>query len=258
MNDIYYEALKDSNRNVFAELQKDSRCKLHFHRAYEFSYILAGQDFYTIEGENVVADADCIVYIHKFYRHKSKSEEPIRKYVIAVPDNFSCDLSAFLENSPPPTLLCDKEFNKTLLPYFEQIMNTPSVPPDLLTNGLVNVIIGNLNSHYGAVEVKKEEKSVSLIVDILCYIDRHAADGLSLDSVAKHFGYNPSYFSRLFSKCVGMPFNEYINLAKLNLFDKLSKNKNSQSITELIYASGFQSTSTFYRVYEKRKLTRGY
>ena len=41
MNDIFYEALKDSNKNVYAQLQLDARCKLHFHRAYEFAYAYA-------------------------------------------------------------------------------------------------------------------------------------------------------------------------------------------------------------------------
>ena len=258
VNDIFYEALKDSNKNVYAQLQLDARCKLHFHRAYEFAYALSGQTFYSVEGDEFTVESDNIVYIHKFYRHISRNLTPNQRYVIAVPDNFSYDLSSFLEKSPPPSLMRDKEFNRTLRPYFEQILNTSPDTPDLLTNGLLNVIIGHLNAHYGTVNVKKEDKNVSLIVEILCYIDKHAADGLTLDGVAQHFGYNSSYFSRLFSKCVGMPFNEYVNLAKLNLFDKLSKSKDHKSITELIYASGFQSTATFYRVYEKRRLARGY
>ena len=42
MREIYYEAQKDNTRRLFAEEQMEYDCKMHFHRAFELSYVLEG------------------------------------------------------------------------------------------------------------------------------------------------------------------------------------------------------------------------
>ena len=43
MKDIFYEAIKDSRKTIFAEFQKYNTTRLHFHRAFELLYIIEGQ-----------------------------------------------------------------------------------------------------------------------------------------------------------------------------------------------------------------------
>lgn len=51
--------------------------------------------------------------------------------------------------------------------------------------------------------------------DILRYIDDHIGRRLSLEEVARAFGYHPAYFSSLFSKTMGMNFSRYVMNRKI-------------------------------------------
>ena len=68
-----------------------------------------------------------------------------------------------------------------------------------------------------------KSKNVSVIADILNYIDKHLGEPLHLSEIAGAFGYNPSYFSRMFNRCVGVSLNQYINFARLDRYMLLEK-----------------------------------
>ena len=54
MQNVFYEARKDTRGKLFAELQKQYPGRLHFHRAFEIAYILEGAANYTVENESFV------------------------------------------------------------------------------------------------------------------------------------------------------------------------------------------------------------
>ena len=253
MKDIFYEALKDTRTKVFAEIQLAYTCRLHFHRAFELAYIAEGQAIYDIEEKRFVADTDHIVFAHCYYRHRCFDNIPHKKIVIAIPENLSHDITALFSSSTLPSLLTDKELNKVLLPYFKALIEADENVPEILIKGYVNIIFGTLAARYKNVSLTPTNKNISIIVDILKYIDDHAAEAITLDSVAASFGYNKSYFSRLFNNHVGTSLSDYVNFVRLNRFEENAKANRDKSITEQIFEAGFQSVATFYRVKEQRR-----
>ena len=252
MNDVYYESIKDTNGKLYAEIQNEYFGRDHFHRAYEIAYIFDGNSRYIIDGENIWADTDNIVFAHCYYRHRSLDTNRCRKYVIAIPENLSRDVSSLLKNTTLPALMPDKEFNKLLLPYFKALTETNSDTSEIILKGYINLIFGFLAKHYESRSISPKSKDVSIMIDILNYIDMHIEERLSLEDIAKNFGYNKSYFSRFFNKYVGISLSDYINFARLNRFEYLSRECPDKSITELVYKSGFQSLATFYRTRSAR------
>lgn len=253
MKDIFYESNKDKSSDIFAEKQKEFGGRFHFHRAFELAYITDGRARYLIEDENFIAEKDHIVFAHCYYRHKSYDDIKHNKYVIAVPEKLSRDVASLFEESTLPTLLADTEFNKTLLPFFEKLTNECSDMPRILSKGYANIIFGSLSQHYNSISVKPKNKNVLIIADILEYIDDHFRDKITLESLAATFGYNKTYFSRLFNQHIGMSVNNYINMVRLDRFEKLSADSKSENITELVFDCGFSSLATFYRVREVRR-----
>lgn len=248
MDTIFYESLKDTDHNVYAAEQVPSPCRLHFHRAFEINYVISGNADTEVEYKRFVAQTDDIVFIHRYYLHKSYDTHDHLKYVIAVPDHYSADFKEYFENETLPCLLTDKEFNKTLLPYIEKLVKHQNSLPQIVTMGFLNVIFGYLKAHYNAEKIHVNSKNVSIIVDILNYIDRHCHENLSLETLAKKFGYNKTYFSRLFNEHVGMPVKAYINNARLIRLAELQKKYPDANVTELALDAGFQSLATFYRI----------
>lgn len=252
MKSIFYEALKDSADTVFAEEQIAYNGRLHFHRAFEIAYITEGKAEYKVEDAFFVAEAGDIVFANCYYRHTSSDKIPHKKHVIAVSERLTRDIAKLFENKTLPALLSDKEFNKTLLPCFEALVRNKENMLKITAKGYVNVIFGSVASHYDMVEAKRPSKSVSVIAEILQFVDDHYTEPLSLEDISVHFGYNKTYFSRVFNRYIGMSLANYVNNVRYDHFEQMRKNNPDANITNLVFECGFSSLATFYRIRNQR------
>ena len=87
------------------------------------------------------------------------------------------------------------------------------------------------------------------ISKILLYIHDNFSDDISLASVSKHFGYNPSYLSHLFKSCFNLGITRYINILRLKSAVTLLKDK-KHGTSFCALESGFKSLRTFYRIFK--------
>lgn len=87
--------------------------------------------------------------------------------------------------------------------------------------------------------------------EIFAFIEDNYTGECSLEDAARQIGMNYSYISRDFKKTVGMCFNEYVNLLRLNKASYLLRNT-KLSVTECALESGFRSTHTFNRNFKDR------
>lgn len=78
-----------------------------------------------------------------------------------------------------------------------------------------------LATHYAMVPISRKNKKMTLISDILAYIDAHCTEQITLESLSREFGYNKSYFSRLFNGYIGTSLSNYVNFVKLNRYEEL-------------------------------------
>lgn len=251
MKRIFYESFKDTSGLIYAEKQKEISGRIHFHRAFELAYILDGVAMYNVEGEKLRAEAGDIVFVHCCYSHQSLPEPAHTKYVIAVPENITSDVAELFAESTLSTVLSDKEFNRTLLGYFESLVNGKNLK--IAEKGYANVIFGSLANHYERISVKQKNKNIFLIEDILDYIDAHCTEAITLESISEHFGYNKTYFSRLFNNHITVSLSNYINMVRYNKFEALVKENRNANITDLAFKCGFTSMSTFYRIRKEMK-----
>ena len=151
MKRIFYESFKDTSGLIYAEKQKEISGRIHFHRAFELAYILDGVATYNVEGEKLRAEAGDIVFVHCCYSHQSLMEPAHNKYVIAVPENITSDVAELFAESTLSTVLSDKEFNRTLLGYFESLVNGKNLK--IAEKGYANVIFGSLANHYERISI---------------------------------------------------------------------------------------------------------
>jgi AraC-like DNA-binding protein len=81
-------------------------------------------------------------------------------------------------------------------------------------------------------------------------IDRRFADNLHIDEVAHELGVSRSYLSHLCSRCLGLPFTDYLTGKRVAELKRLLGDS-ALSITEAIFAAGFQSISQANRVFRR-------
>jgi YesN/AraC family two-component response regulator len=82
------------------------------------------------------------------------------------------------------------------------------------------------------------------------YIELHSSEELSLTKVAKAVNINANYLSEEFKQVTGVNFVEYVAHTRFKIACALLRNPKIR-ISEIAFASGFQSLSQFNRIFKK-------
>ncbi|MBR4502240.1 MAG: helix-turn-helix domain-containing protein [Clostridia bacterium] len=78
------------------------------------------------------------------------------------------------------------------------------------------------------------------------------ADDLSQSTMSKMAGISRDYFSRVFRDVTGMNYSKWLNMIRLEKATELLADK-ERTLTEIAMLSGFQSISSFNRVFREEK-----
>ena len=92
------------------------------------------------------------------------------------------------------------------------------------------------------------DQAWSYIRRICSYIAEHSSEDITESEVAASVGLSTHYFSRLFKKYLQMSFPTYLSAVRVKTAIRLLADENL-SITDCAFQSGFQSTTTFNRVF---------
>ena len=93
--------------------------------------------------------------------------------------------------------------------------------------------------------------------EFLQFIRENCNKQLTLSELSRMCFYNPSYFSRMFTKHYGITLTDFIQNSRFDLACKLLENP-ELSTDEIAVKSGFGSKSTLYKIFrEKTGLTPG-
>lgn len=245
----YFEDYNKRKHKILCNKIAIMGCQTHFHGEMELSFLLSGSHELTVNNETRILNKGDICFCNPYelhqYQPKSKGEHillTIRPFEYAP---FSNAIKYSL-----PNFLEDKEFNLKILELLEEIIATQDHLNTMERLGYIGLILGRILHHYGYSNNNTNIKDN--FGEILLYIDNNYRNPLTRDSVAKRFGYSPTYFSRIFSENFHCSFTEYIN--NLRYEKALAEISTSQkNKTEIILSNGFNNIQSFYRLNRKRK-----
>lgn len=86
---------------------------------------------------------------------------------------------------------------------------------------------------------------------LMCYVQKHFQDSLSLDLIAKELNVSKYYLSHVLSKRLHTTLPSYINEFRINHALNLI-HLGSSNITEIWTESGFESQRTFNRIFQNK------
>ena len=98
--------------------------------------------------------------------------------------------------------------------------------------------------------VRHENSEPPAITKAKKFIQEHQSDEISLGDVASAVNTSTFYFCKMFKKSTGINFTEYLARVRVEKAKNLLLNPNSR-ISEVAFASGFQSLSHFNRVFRR-------
>lgn len=94
------------------------------------------------------------------------------------------------------------------------------------------------------------EQEMNAAVRFTDHIEAHYQENVTLNSVAEHFRYSPSYFSRLFKASLGVNFHSYLNFVRVShAAEQLASGH--MNLTECAFHNGFPNTKSFITTFKR-------
>lgn len=223
---------------------------LHFHSHIEVYLIRSGEIEVLINNKRKVLGSGELCFSFGYDAHGYRTVgDAVADYLI-VPINCCNDFLPLLTNKHVRyPFINDPKTYQTVADAFEQLFAADK--NELLERGYAYVILGTILDKISSDEVTSQVSiSSGFWAEILIYISTHFRENLTLSSVAKEFGYHPSYFSRSFQQTFGIHFIEYLTMLRLREVVLLLQSQ-TKSVTECAYESGFGSMRSFYRAFNE-------
>lgn len=250
---ILVEDIKNSREKLLIRKKKLHDYDLHWHDCFEIELILDGTATQTLNGEKYVLNPGDIYLLNPTDFH-SVSCENAEVYNLMFGDGILDDefVQKILRIDRNMLFhLDDNEFinAKTLIGQmvdeFEKDENYSDTYIKNLLECLFIIILRKCDFNFDTTP----DERVFGIQKALLFIHSRFRENPAMSQVAEIAGFNHNYFSSLFHSATGKTYKEYLNNLKLKHAKKLILSSNI-SVTEVCFASGFNSLTNFLRAFK--------
>ena len=232
--------------------KKEFDYPIHIHDVLELNFVANAAGARRVVGDSseVIDNLDLVLITspdleHVWEQYECKSED-IHEVTVQFRLNFDLDTSSFRFSS-----------YKSIYDMLIRAQRGLAFPPEaimLVYHRLAELSKFNdarelASSSFAKVEVVSESKR---ILKVKNYIDEHYKDDLSLEQLADLVGMTPTAFSRYFKQRTAKNISEYIVDIRLGHAARLLVDT-SDSVSEICWATGFNTLSNFNRLFRKRK-----
>jgi len=105
---------------------------------------------------------------------------------------------------------------------------------------------------YSPQERNRHLNRLSRLENVFRYVEENYHSNISLEEISKVANFSVYYFTRFFKEATGVTFGKYINNYRVEKAAQLLKDTDD-TITEVVFKSGFGSIKTFNRVFKQIK-----
>jgi len=210
----------------------------HIHECFELITVCSGQMQVRIDGRTESLQAGESVLIFPHQTHSMESGECRHHLCIFSPKLVSAYVARHAGAIP--------QSNRLILPpeLLAQVLKMDETDGLLAKKGLLYLVCDAFEK--GREYLPRSEKASGLIGHVFLYIEKNYKDKCDLRGLAATLGYDYAYLSRYFKKTVGMGFNTYVNIYRLEHACFLLEN-GVGSILECAEECGYPSIRSFNR-----------
>lgn len=253
---MYYEKQADDAKHLlFVRYDKNYHFAYpslpHFHNSVELYVVARGTHDINIGGERRRVREGEIAFVDRFTPHASgwqgEDEETVVYVVVASVDFF--EGVSWLEKHTLPAFTEKHEGFERILDFVTLAHNAGDLNEDA-RRGFVTMLLGLLKDYCGTVP-RTGDKHTRVLMEVMRYINEHFCEAISLASLSERFGYEKTYFSRLFNRTMNMNLREYLNRTRIFAVSRMRAENPQLPLCKLYPACGFENENTFYRAYRK-------
>ena len=260
LNNIRYEhrsSLLSMREHTVGGTPGKLACAPHLHRDLELVYMIEGQSVGYADTVRCEIDTGDIflTFPNQIHFYESHMQENYMIFIFS-PDllpEFSEMLTMAIPKSP---LLKGAGTSPEVRRLLSALMESKS----LLNTGAEDSYLRNLNRGYllslfSLLLPQMDLEQIALnesgaLRAIVSFCTRNFSENLSLSLLEERLHLNKYYISHLFSKKLGLRFNDYINSLRVSEACRYLLNSN-ESITEISEHVGFNTQRTFNRAFIK-------
>lgn len=96
----------------------------------------------------------------------------------------------------------------------------------------------------------KSRDTLEMLQRVFAYVEEHFREPVTLGGVARHMGFSPHYFTKLFKRSTGMTFISFLNEYRISQAKWMLLNEEAP-MSEVAEASGFGSVKTFHHLFKE-------
>ena len=252
--------------------KKEFDFPIHQHEIFELNFVAGASGCRRVVGDSteVIGDLDLVLITspdleHVWEQYECKTDD-IHEVTVQFRLDFEAPTSPFKTN-PYKTiyrmLIRAKRGlafpTKAILLVYHRIVRLSTIEEGFLAVQELFSILYELSkfddarelatSAFAKVEVDSDSRR---ILKVKNYIDDHSKGDMSLEQLANHVGMTPAAFSRYFKLRTGKNLSEYIVDIRLGHAARLLVDT-TDSVSEICWATGFNTLSNFNRLFHKRK-----
>ncbi|HRP32375.1 MAG TPA: AraC family transcriptional regulator [Agriterribacter sp.] len=267
----HYKPIPSESKLFKVEFQKTSKefyYPWHYHAELELTYILSGQGVrYVGNSIENFYDEELVLLgsnLPHSWNTTADQEQPVNAIVIYLKEDFFDknwmhsiefegirNLSALMSKG----IKVDNKVASELKQKFYDLLNASPFEKLMILLQVLEYLSHNQEYRFLCQQeftCDFDDTDKTRINAVYNYIQTHYQNQVSLADIASKLNMSEEYFSRYFSKTMKKPFFEFLNEYKINRACKLLIETDKQ-ISEICYASGFESIPFFYRQFKKFK-----
>ena len=243
-----YEHQRDDMLTTTCWRKRNDFCAPHFHSSIELVYTLSGCLSATVDGQIIELTEGQLLLNSSYTIHSYSTERDAETVIVIIPLPFVPTLQrklaqhAFASHVYEDT---DGELRRLLTMMHDHWEDSC----EATRKGYSYLLLGLLIDRVGLVEARGSENT-GLIKDILIYLQQHYTGDISMQQLARHFGYSKSRFSHLFNEQLGCTLAEYVNSLRCQHASQLLLETN-QPVMDIALQVGFECVRTFYRAFKR-------
>lgn len=231
----------------------------HLHEVVEIVILQRGYLNMTVNGIPYLLQPNDAVTIFPGMTHSyaGASEDAAGLFVGFLPEVIDEYYTAMISRWPVNPVQRiredDRELNEAIRKLNEFSADGASHP---LVPAYIHVLVACLFANLELVPAEDLYKN-SFMYKVMQYVQTHAKESLTLDSVAEAMGVSRSHLSHLFSQQLKINFRKFLNTIRIENACLMLQEK-EKSVKEICFACGFESTRTFHRAFlEEQRMTPG-
>jgi len=238
----------DSKMSIFKAI--NNFCEPHFHSNIEIVYVIGGKIDVNINGHIKTLTEGCISIANSYDIHSYSNVEESHTIVMIIPIELVNSYTAMTQSKVFATSFIEKCKNSRQIYYImNQLLTSHNDENELISKGSAYYILGIILSCIQLID-KPALSGTDLARKILVYLQQNYLNTLTIETLAKHFGYNKDYLSKFFNSYLGCGFSSYMNALRSRHAAQLISNGKTD-LTDIAFMSGFGNYRTFNRAFNQ-------